>query len=400
MSFPVYIGLDTFEESQFSGLGYTGAFLALIEALGRHCIRTPYSASDTSLTLGTGIMSITVDVNCSFQIGDHVRAFNSLTTFMEGMVVSFDMTSGEAEPFENLVVDFTKFTGTGTYSSWTIVPTGITECPMPMSRGGSPATTLADLPKSLGMRNKQNVVVCESNFFSKLSTTNPYPFYKEVLTGGSVDSDGNVGAGIYGSSPGIALLTVPAPGGKAFLSYGDRGFLYLGDGGDLQFQCRGFAPTTAGVIIRLGLMVDVDNNLSDQFQSFGFGFEIYSQDGSYQVIAVVNDGTNIFKSRIGVMVVGETREVYDFCLRYCASDGSVTLGSSMEQVRNPYDYPYTAEHLQVNVKPFFDRLNSGAALKRAGLLRPFFYAENLTAEGSGIDFAIDSFVTTRYIRRG
>lgn len=401
MSFPVIVGITTFNESQFSGLGYSAAFLQLIEALANQSIKPPTASSTTSLTLGIGVMVLTVENGRLFQTGDHVRAFNSLAGFMEGTVVSYVDGAGEAEPFENLTVDFTKFTGTGTFSSWEIVPTGLTECPTPLSRGGSPSIGgLTGLPAALGMQTKQNVAVCESNFLCGLPETDPYPFYKEVLTGGTVQSGGNVAGGISGAYAGAVLLNTPSPGDKAFLSYGNKGFLYLGDGGDLQFNCRAFPPTAEGAVMRLGFMVDADSNLSDQFQGFGFGFEVQYQDGNYQVAAVVNDGTSIFKSRVSTLFAVEGREPSSFCIRFCASDGNVTLGTDMEQVRNPYDYPYTAEYLQVNVKPFYTRLNSGAALKRAGLLRPFFFAENLSAEALTAGFALDSFVVTRYIRRG
>lgn len=390
MSFPVVIGSDTVLESAFSGTGYTTAFLDLIEKLGNYSKRLPYGTSTSSVAIGTGTKVFQVQTGRLFTVGDSVRAFNSSSNLMEGVVVSYNEATGD------LTVNVSLTLGAGTFSAWNLVPTGTVSVPMPMSRGGSPTTSLENLPKALGLRNKTSVMVCESNFFHDV-TDQYHPFYFEYGNSGTFVSGGNVEGAISGNYAGVALLSVPAQEDSAFVSYGDKGFIYLGDGGDLEFQARTLPPTGDGVVVRLGLMVDMENNLSDQFSGFGFGFELTYNGSSYTVSAVVNDGEDVHRTYIATM---EAATIQNLCIRFCASDKTVRLSDGMEQVRNPFDYLNPFNFLSVSLKKFFTRLESGAALKRAGLLRPFFFAENSEATSPTRSFPLDSFVCTRFIRRG
>ena len=391
MTFPVVIGTDTILESAFTGTGYTVAFLDLIEKLANYAIRLPYGTSTTSVTIGIGAKEFTIQTGRLFLAGDSVRAFNSTGNYMEGTVVSYVDSTGVLTVSSSLAV------GAGTYSAWNLVPSGTTSIPIPISRGGSPSTSLANLPKALGLLNKNYTTVCESTFLDELDASVPYPFYVETEEA-TIEPGGNtvVGSGVYS---GVLQLSVPSAGSKAFISYGSSGFLYLGDGGDMDFHARILPPVGDGVVARVGFMVDALTNSTDQFESFGFGFEVsYYAAGSYYVThLVVNDGYSVVRLYLDTLTSGVAS---DFCLRFSAADKTVRLGNTMESVRNPFDRASNFQPMVVSLKKFYERLNSGVTLKRAGLLRPFFYAENLNSTTSGRSLLIDSFVTTRFLRRG
>lgn len=392
MAFPVVIGPDTVLESSFLGTGYSVELLDLIEKLGAYSSRLPYGTSTTSATIGTGVQTFVVETERLFIAGDLIRAYNSAGNYMEGSLTSYDEVTGSLE------MDCTRAVGAGTFAVWNLVPSGTMSVPVPMDRGGSPATSIANLPKVLGILDKNYTTVCESNFFTKFDSALPYPFYSEV-DGGTVESEGNSGALITGNYAGIIQLSVPASGAKAFLSYGQKGFLYLGDGGDMDYQARVLPPVGDGVVARFGMMSDTLSNLGDQFSGFGFGFEItyYTLGGYYVISMVVNDGESVYRKYLNYLTEGV---IGDYCMRFSASDKTVRMGATMENVRNPYDRTQQYEPYIIDVSKFYARLNSGAALKRAGLLRPFFYAENTGSTTAGRILPVDSFVTTRFLRRG
>lgn len=392
MPFPIVIGPDTVLEASFLGTGYSAAILDLVDKLGTYSSRLPYGTSESSATIGTGTQTFSIETGRLFIAGDSVRAYNSAGNYMEGTVTSYGELDG------TLVTEMTTAVGAGTYTLWNLVPSGTMPVPVPMDRGGSPATSITDLPKALGILNKNYTTVCESNFFTKFDAAAPYPFYSEV-SGGTVASEGNVGAAISGNYAGIIQLSVPALDGKAFLSYGQKGFLYLGDGGDMDYQARVFPPVGDGVIARVGMMSDTLTNLGDQFSGFGFGFEItyYTAGGYYVISMVVNDGESVYRKFLDYMTEGVVSEL---CMRFSASDKTVRMSNTMESVRNPYDFTSGTGPYIVDISKFYKRLNSGAALKRAGLLRPFFYAENTGSTTAGRILPADSFVVTRFLRRG
>lgn len=74
------------------------------------------STSSTSLTIGTGTQSLTVQASKSYVEGMEIRIAStaSTTNWMQGTVTSYNSTTGA------LVVNVTHTSGSGTIASWTI----------------------------------------------------------------------------------------------------------------------------------------------------------------------------------------------------------------------------------------------------------------------------------------
>ena len=76
------------------------------------------SSSTTSLTIGTGAQSLTVDASKSYQVGMSVKIAHDSTNWMHGEVTSYNAGTGA------LVVNVTAIFGSGTEASWTITLSG------------------------------------------------------------------------------------------------------------------------------------------------------------------------------------------------------------------------------------------------------------------------------------
>lgn len=72
------------------------------------------STSTTSVAIGTGSKSFTVETGKSYFLGMSLKIANSATNYMVGDVISYNSGTGA------LVVNVVVTSGTGTYSSWTI----------------------------------------------------------------------------------------------------------------------------------------------------------------------------------------------------------------------------------------------------------------------------------------
>jgi hypothetical protein len=78
------------------------------------------TTSVTSLTIGTGSKSLTCGTGKSYSVGQQMSISNNGTNYMTGNVTSYNPTTGA------LVVNVTAIGGSGTFSSWTVVPTNHT----------------------------------------------------------------------------------------------------------------------------------------------------------------------------------------------------------------------------------------------------------------------------------
>lgn len=84
-------------------------------------ISEPLNGSSTSsLVIGTGSKSLTIEIEKSFTAGQPVRIFYDSSNYMDGTVTSYDSTTGA------LVVNVTTVTGSGTYAVWAIGLVGST----------------------------------------------------------------------------------------------------------------------------------------------------------------------------------------------------------------------------------------------------------------------------------
>jgi hypothetical protein len=72
------------------------------------------ATSSTSLAIGTGAKSLTVDASKSYQVGMSVKIAHDSTNWMHGEVTSYNSGTGA------LVVNVTSTMGSGTETSWTV----------------------------------------------------------------------------------------------------------------------------------------------------------------------------------------------------------------------------------------------------------------------------------------
>ncbi len=72
------------------------------------------STSTTSVAIGTGSKTFSVEPGKSYVLGMSLKIANTVTNYMVGDVISYNLSTGA------LVVNVVATSGTGTYASWTI----------------------------------------------------------------------------------------------------------------------------------------------------------------------------------------------------------------------------------------------------------------------------------------
>lgn len=409
MPFPVTVGTAVFTESQFTGLGYSSAFLSLVESVGKYVERLPYASSTSSLTIGTGSLSLTIEPGRFFFVTQRVRLYNSSGNYMDCGVVSYDDVTGA------LSVTSSRAVGSGTYSSWYVSPTGETflgtflYVPIPLNSGGLPIYKKSELsrlersgvPMALEMFDYSFFMKpAESNFLTEFDSDRPYPFYLKTVGTGLITSNANPSASISGIYAGLWGLTVSTPDDVVMLSYGRDTFIALDEeSGDLDYEIRLYGPTvTSGetVDFKVGLTSLPYTSDLDPFSCFSFGFksEYDSVSGLIKVFATANNGIT---TNTKFLFSSASNTVKDLHLRYSAADKTVRFGVTDEEVRNP-----TSEVFTVSLKEFLDKaLLSGSALKVSTLLKPFFRAVKNNG-GTGVSSRsvyLDFFSVSRFCNR-
>lgn len=399
MDFSITIGTDTVTEQDFVGLGYTTALPDLVSKIGAYIARLPYGSSTTTTAIALGTISMTVEAGRFFYIGEVVRVFNSVSNYMEGSVSAYNDVTGSIQ------IVLSKTVGSGTYSSWTVVPTyGPTAPlsagnPIPVSRGGGPAATIAWYPSSLEAFDfKYFMQPSESNFLEPLNRESPYPFFYKATGAGYAISEANYSLTITGNYAGLWSLLAFEVGDTVLLSYGRSGYISIIDGGDLEFSVRIFGPTLGSgesVNFKTGLTTLPYDSALDAFSSFSFGFETTYNSESNEITfsAVVNDGTQILRQ---ALYSTTSEEALSLSLRYSASEEVVRLSLTNEAVKRPRLGPQV---FIVSLEKFLSKVrNSSSTLKRASLLKPFFFVEK-TAGVTQRRISLDSFRVTHNIRR-
>jgi len=135
VTWPIVINGNTYNESDFAGLGYLTSFSAIFNDLEARAGDAESAAvaaaagaaaltatSSTSVAVGSGAKSFTASTGKSLIAGQVVAAVRTSapsTYQMFGTVTSYNSGTGA------LVLNITDTVGSGTYSDWTIVPAGI-----------------------------------------------------------------------------------------------------------------------------------------------------------------------------------------------------------------------------------------------------------------------------------
>jgi hypothetical protein len=95
----------------------SGAGATLVSAGGLGAINTLLGThtSSTSNTIGTGSKTFTIATSAGYSAGEPIRIYNSSTVFMDGNITSYNSGTGA------LVLNSIRASGSGTYTSWTVV---------------------------------------------------------------------------------------------------------------------------------------------------------------------------------------------------------------------------------------------------------------------------------------
>ena len=395
--FPVTIGSVTVDESSFSGLGYVTAFPQLVDTLGNYVARVPYSTSVTSVALGTGTKALVTGTYVKFYVGQPLIVQADSANFMEGTVASYNEATGDIEVNVNYVV------GSGTYALWDLAPIAATDSvSVGVSRGAIPESSVARLRTSMEMDNPEtSMKLCESTFFEPYEAASSSPFYVETAGTGAVVSEANVTYGLSGNGAGYWALVCSGADDEVGLSYGDQGFIYLGNGGDMEYVVRLMSPNiTSGetVNFKLGLISNSTPLMDKHFESFGFGFESEYTGGYCKIYAVVNDGFSVIRK---LMYSYNSPNLITLRLRFCSSNKTVRLANGNASVRDPYVGSYLDPTvLVVDLSEFFDVQTSRGSLSRSSsLLRPFFYCSKVGGGTYLSGIYLDAFYTYRQIQR-
>lgn len=148
-SYTVY---DTvFTNADFDGQAYVDGLPKLLEKFVQHAGNFYVGSSTSSVVLGTGSKSLTVETSKPYQAGTPLRIASSAapsTNFMEGVVTSYNSGTGA------LVVDVISAVGSGTIASWSVNIGGGTVAggsPVSIAQGGTGATTAANARANLGL---------------------------------------------------------------------------------------------------------------------------------------------------------------------------------------------------------------------------------------------------------
>lgn len=139
----------TYTNENFEGRAYAdtapcSGFLPALYSFAQHASKAWVGTSGTSLAVGTGSKSLTLEEGTAFAVGQPVRIAavgSESTNFMDGVVTAWNETT------KAMTVSVNASTGSGTYTSWRVMVvralTTIASPPVAISQGGTGATTIA-----------------------------------------------------------------------------------------------------------------------------------------------------------------------------------------------------------------------------------------------------------------
>lgn len=151
MAWPVTFNGRTYTANDFIGTAYVSGIPDLMQDAATHFANGYVGASTSSVTIGTGTKTLTVEPNKLFAPGQPVviaSVANPTTVYMDGRVTSYNPSTGV------LVVNVAVVLGSGTLASWSVTIGGArvsTTLPVAISEGGHGATTAAQGLTNLGI---------------------------------------------------------------------------------------------------------------------------------------------------------------------------------------------------------------------------------------------------------
>lgn len=156
MAFSYTLAGMTFTEANFAGTAYADeatGFPKALEKILEHVTNALKSTSASSLTVGTGSKSLTIDTSKALGLGQFVtiaRTSAPTTTYMTGQITAYNAGTGA------LTVNVVTTLGSGTFTDWTITAGGIVlssvvSPPIAIADGGTGASTAATARTNLGL---------------------------------------------------------------------------------------------------------------------------------------------------------------------------------------------------------------------------------------------------------
>lgn len=132
---PTINGKD-YNSADFGGQNYAAIWDQFWADVVAHVANVYKTSSTTSLTIGTGARSLTVESGKPIGVGAPLRIASTAapTNWMDAIVTSYDPATGA------LVVDVVGISGSGTYADWGVYLGGAgyaLDSPVPVSQGGT-----------------------------------------------------------------------------------------------------------------------------------------------------------------------------------------------------------------------------------------------------------------------
>lgn len=150
-----------FTDANFAGTAYANeqtGFPKALEKIVEHVANAWRSPSSTSLTVGTGAKSLTVAANRPFAVGQPVRIASTAdpaNVFMDGSITAYTDATGA------MTVQVSSTKGAGTFASWMVSLGGFAQVvaspsPLPVASGGTGASTADVALTNLGAMKGAN----------------------------------------------------------------------------------------------------------------------------------------------------------------------------------------------------------------------------------------------------
>jgi len=165
------------------------------------------AASTTSLAIGAGSKSLTVDLSKSYQVGMSVKIAYDSTNWMHGEVTSYNSGTGA------LVVNVTNIMGSGTHTAWAVTLSG------PMMQAGIAAFALENIGLVATVGSKALTVALKGADGNNPSATNiaRIAFRDETLATGTPNVRTITGALAIILSSGSTLGFTAAEAGRLYV---------------------------------------------------------------------------------------------------------------------------------------------------------------------------------------
>lgn len=151
MAWPVTLNGRTYTSLDFLGSAYVSGIPDLMQDAATHFANGYVGNSTSSVAIGTGTKTFTVEANKLYAPGQPVTiasVANPSTVYMDGRVTSYNPSTGV------LVVNVGVVLGSGTLAAWTITIGGArvsASLPLSIAEGGQGATTAPQALTNLGV---------------------------------------------------------------------------------------------------------------------------------------------------------------------------------------------------------------------------------------------------------